>query len=166
MAVLKKLTDYSFILETHAGEQLGIIVDYSAGTSERTGIELFNPDGAFKFDSLKELEEMIGDTFEIQEKEETDQTISTKEIDGYPVNDTDLIIGISSDPISGYPTFRKSTRSKKEFIPGWWVVQTGAGGYLARLTLSVDIYNERKDTGEIFGPFKTYMEANYQLKSL
>jgi len=166
MAILKKLTDYSFILETHAGEQLGIVVDYSAGTSERTGIELFNQDDVFQFKSLSELEESIGETFEVQEKELNDNTVSTKEIEGYPVNDTDLIVDIKIDPITGYPTFRKSTRSKKQFIPGWWIVQTGKGSYNPRLTLSLDNYNERKDTGEIYGPYKTYMEANYQLKSL
>lgn len=166
MSVLRKLTDYSFILETSTGEQLGIVVDYSAGTTERTGIELFNPDGVFKFDTISELEELLGDTLRIQEKEETNQYVSSKEIDGYPVNDTDLIIDISSDPISGYPTFRKSKRSKKVFIPGWWVVQTSTGNYLTRLTLSLDIYNARKDTEEVFGPFKSFMEANYKLKSL
>lgn len=166
MAVLNKLTDYSFILETDAGEQLGIIVDYSAGTTERTGLELFNNDGVYPFNSLTELEEMIGEPFKVKEKEQTDITTSTKEIDGYPVNDTDTIIGVSVNEDTGYPVFRKSERSKKLFYPGWWVVQTAEGDYLARLTLSVDIYNERKDTGKIFGPFKTYMECNYQLKSL
>lgn len=166
MAILKKLTDYSFILETHTGEQLGIIIDYNAGTTDQTGIELFNQDGIFKFNSMTELEETIGDTFEIQEKELTDYTSSTKEIEGFPVNDSDLIVDIRTDPITGYPTFRKSTRSKKQFIPGWWIVQTGKGSYLPKLTLSLDIYNERKDTGELFGPYKTYMEANYQLKTL
>jgi|AGFT01.1.fsa_nt_gi hypothetical protein len=166
MAVLNKLTDYSFILENEAGEQLGILVDYSAGTTDRTGIELFNNDGVYAFNSLTELEEMLGESFQVKEKEQNDSTVSTKEIDGYPVNDTDLTIGVETDSVTGYPVFRKSQRSKKQFYPGWWVVQTAAGDYLARLTLSVDIYEERKDSGKIFGPFKTYMECNYQLKSL
>jgi len=84
----------------------------------------------------------------------------------YPINDTDTIIDILYDDPLGIGTFRKSTRSKKRFYPGWWLVRSENGSYLPRLTLSIDIYNERNNTEALYGPFKNYMDLTYTQKQL
>lgn len=166
MAILKILTEYSFIIETATGEKMGILVDYDEGTTERTGVEFFGPDGVLKFDSLSELESLLGEKFEYSEIEVTDANVSSKFLGEYPINDTDSIIDILYDDPLGIGTFRKSNRSKKRFYPGWWIVKTEAGTYNPRLTMSVDIYNERNNTDALYGPFKSYMEVTYNLKQL
>ncbi|AFC21717.1 hypothetical protein GAP32_267 [Cronobacter phage vB_CsaM_GAP32] len=166
MAILKILTEYSFIVETSTGEKMGILVNYDEGTTERTGIEFFTSDGALKFDSIKELEELLGEEFTYEEIEVTDSTNASKALGDYPINDTDNIIDIQYDDPLGIGSFRKSARSKKRFYPGWWLVRGENGSYLPRLTLSVDIYNERNNTEALYGPFKTYMDVTYTLKQL
>ncbi|EBS4516370.1 hypothetical protein DQT32_02935 [Salmonella enterica subsp. enterica serovar Braenderup] len=166
MANLKILTDYSFIVETKTGEKMGILVNYDEGTTEKTGIEFFTGDGTFKFDSLSELETLLGEEFTYSEVEVTDATNTSKALGDYPINDTDSIVDIQYDDPLGIGTFRKSNRSKKRFYPGWWVVRTESGSYLPRLTISVDIYNERNNTEALFGPYKSYMDVTYMLKQL
>ncbi|AQW88796.1 hypothetical protein pEaSNUABM50_00267 [Erwinia phage pEa_SNUABM_50] len=166
MAILKILTDYSFIVETNTGEKMGILVNYDEGTTERTGIEFFNSDGSFKFDSMSELQELLGEEFTYAEIEVTDSTNTSKGLGDYPINDTDNITDILFDDPLGIGTFRKSARSKKRFYPGWWIVRSENGSYLPRLTISVDIYNERNNTEALYGPFKSYMDVTYTLKQL
>lgn len=166
MAVLKILTDYSFIVETNIGEKIGILINYDEGTTENKGIEFFSPDGNIKFNSMDELENLLGEKFTYKDIEIKDSHSDTKSIDEYPVNDTDNIIDVQSDPLIGISTFRKSTRSKKRFYPGWWILKNESGTYNPRCTLSVDIYNERNGTDSLHGPFKTFMEVTYTLKQL
>lgn len=166
MAILKILTDYSYIVETDAGEKIGVLVDYNAGTTERSGIEFFGVDGSFQFDTIEELEAVFSEKFKYEVVEQKDKNTSSKSIGEYPINDTDTITDILYDDPLGIGTFRKSQRSKKRFYPGWWLVRTESGAYLPRLTLSVDIHEERKDTDALHGPFKTYMEVTYTLKQL
>lgn len=166
MAILKILTEYSFIVETGTGEKMGILVNYDEGTTERTGIEFFTSDGILKFDNMSSLEELLGEKFTYQEIEVTDSTNASKALGDYPINDTDNIIDIQYDDPLGIGSFRKSARSKKRFYPGWWLVRGENGTYLPRLTLSVDIYNERNNTEALYGPFKTYMDVTYTLKQL
>lgn len=166
MAVLTILTDYSFIVETNTGEKIGILVNHDESYTEQTGVEFFTSDCVVKFDSISELEELLGEKFQYKEVQKTEEENNTKFIGEYPVNDTDLVIDIQDDPTVGMSTFRKSARSKKRFYPGWWIVRTEAGEYNPRCTISVDIYNERNGTEALHGPFKTFMELNYILKQL
>jgi len=166
MAILKILTEYSFIVETNTGDKMGILVNYDEGTTERTGIEFFTSEGALKFSNIKELEEALGEEFTYAEIEVTDSTNTSKALGEYPINDTDNIIDIQNDDPLGIGSFRKSQRSKKRFYPGWWLVRGENGTYLPRLTLSVDIYNERNNTEALYGPFKSYMDVTYTLKQL
>lgn len=166
MAILKVLTDYSFIVETNTGEKMGILVNYDEGTTERTGIEFFNQDGSFKFDGMSDLQALLGEEFTYAEIEVTDATNTSKALGDYPINDTDSIIDILNDDPLGIGTFKKSARSKKRFYPGWWLVRSESGAYTPRLTLSVDIYNERNNTEALYGPFKTYMDVSYTLKQI
>ncbi|SOK58543.1 hypothetical protein [Yersinia phage fHe-Yen9-04] len=166
MAILKILTDYSFIVETVSGEKIGILVNYDEGTTERTGIEFFNADGSFKLDSISQLQDLLGEEFTYAEIEVTDSTNTSKSLGDYPINDTDTITDILYDDPLGIGTFKKSSRSKKRFYPGWWLVRSENGTYLPRLTISVDIYNERNNTEALYGPFKTYMDVTYTLKQL
>lgn len=166
MAVLTILTDYSFIVETNTGEKIGILVNHDESHTELKGVEFFTPDGVVQFNSLSELEDLLGEKFTYKEVQKNDEETNTKFIGEYPVNDTDSVIDIQDDPVVGLSTFRKSTRSKKRFYPGWWLVRTEAGEYLPRCSISVDIYTERNSTDALHGPFKTYMELNYKLKQL
>lgn len=166
MATLKILTEYSFIVVTNTGEKMGILVNYDEGTTEKTGIEFFTSDGSLKFKNINELEELLGEKFVYEEIEISDNTYATKSLGDYPINDTDTIIDIQYDDPLGIGTFRKSARSKKRFYPGWWLVRSENGSYLPRLTLSIDIYNERNNTEALYGPFKTYMDVTYTLKQL
>lgn len=166
MAVLKILTEYSFIVETTTGEKMGILVNYDEGTTERKGIEFFTSTGTLKFDSMAGLEELLGEKFTYAEIVITDSTNASKALGDYPINDTDTIIDILYDDPLGIGTFRKSSRSKKRFYPGWWLVRSENGLYLPRLTLSTDIYEERNNTEALYGPFKTYMDLTYTQKQL
>ncbi len=166
MAVLKKLTDYSFIVETETQEKLGIMVNYDEGTSERTGIDFFTSTSRLSFSTVAELEKVLGEPLTYKESETTDSTDVSKALGDYPINDTDTIHDIQFDDPLGIGTFRKSNRSKKRFYPGWWLVKGENGTYSSRLTLSVDIYNERNNTDALYGPFKTYMDVTYTLKQL
>lgn len=127
MANLKILTDYSFIVETKTGEKMGLLVNYDEGTTERTGIEFFTSDGTFKFDSLSELEALLGEEFTYSEVEVTDATNTSKALGDYPINDTDSIFDIQYDDPLGIGTFRKSNRSKKRFYQdgGLYVQKVG-----------------------------------------
>lgn len=60
MAILKKLTDYSYIAETDSSEKIGILIDHDRSPTEYKGVEFFTSDGVLKFDSLNELEELLG----------------------------------------------------------------------------------------------------------
>lgn len=166
MAILKILTDYSYIVETNTGEKMGILVNYDEGTTERTGIEFFNSDGSFKFDNISALEDLLGEEFTYSEINVTDSTNTSKELGDYPINNTDNIIDILFDDPLGIGTFRKSERSKKRFYPGWWIVRNDNDSYLPRLTISVAIYNERNNTDKLYGPFKSYMDVTHTLKQL
>lgn len=166
MPKLKVLTDYSYIVETSDGEKIGVLVDYNAGTTERCGVELFSSEGTFTCESIQDLETVLGEKFVYEELQHKDNTVSSKALGEYPINDTDNIIDIQYDDPLQIGTFRKSKRSKKRFYPGWWIVQTESGSYLPRLTLSVDIYDERNGTELLHGPFKTYMEVTYTLKQI
>lgn len=166
MAVLKILTQDSFIVETNSGEKMGIIVNYDEGTTENTGIEFFSIDGNLKFSSMQELEDLLGEEFSYKEIEIQENHTNTKAIEEYPVNDTDTVLDVQNDPVLGISTFRKSSRSKKRFYPGWWIVKNESGAYNPRCTISVDIYNERNGTDSLHGPFKTFMEVTYTLKQL
>lgn len=166
MAILKILTECSYIVETEAGEKMGILIDYNEGITEKTGVEFLNRDGKFEFDSIKDLESLLGLEFKYEEIEVKDNNATSKSLGEYPINDTDSITDILYDDPLGIGTFRKSTRSKKRFYPGWWLVRAESGSYTPRLTLSVDIYNERNGTELLYGPFKTYMEVTFELKKL
>lgn len=164
MAVLKKLTDYSFIAETDSGEKIGLLVDHDSSSTEYTGIEFFTPDGILKFESISELEGLLGSKFIYKESEVTDSSTNTKFIGDYPVNDTDNVYDVQEDSVIGISTFKKSEKSKKRFYPGWWLVKTESGTYNPRCTISTDTYVQYKDS--IYGPYKTFMELTYQQKQL
>ena len=166
MAILKILTEYSFIVETNTGEKMGILVNYDEGTTERKGLEFFTSTGVLKFNTISELETILNEPLTYAEIVVTDSTNASKALGDYPINDTDTIIDILYDDPLGIGTFRKSTRSKKRFYPGWWLVRSENGSYLPRLTLSIDIYNERNNTEALYGPFKNYMDLTYTQKQL
>ncbi|WNA15995.1 hypothetical protein XaC1_352 [Xanthomonas phage XaC1] len=167
MAILKKLTEYSYILETNTKEKIGIVVDYSQSSSDKSGIEFFNAKGRLAFDSIDSLAGLIGDSIVYEEVQETSSTDNTKYIDEYPINDTDSVHDVKDDTEYNMKTFSKSKRSKKRFLPGWWVVQSLDGTTTtARLTISVDTYKERELGKTLYGPFKTYMEVSYQMKKV
>lgn len=161
MAILKRLTDYSFIAETDSSEKIGILIDHDKSTTEYTGIEFFTSDGVLKFDSITELEQLLGTPFKYEEVKVKDT--NTKFVGEYPVNDTDSVYDIQDDE-TGISTFKKSEKSKKRFYPGWWLVKAESGSYNPRCTISTDTYNEHKD--DIYGPYKTFMELTYQQKNL
>jgi len=61
MAILKILTEYSFIVETNTGEKMGILVNYDEGTTERKGLEFFTSTGVLKFNTISELETILNE---------------------------------------------------------------------------------------------------------
>lgn len=164
MPSLKKLTETSFILENDFSEKIGIVIDYTnVPNSEKSGVELFSTDGVINFKSISEISELLGEEIIIKDKEKNDSTTNTKSISGYPINDTDSIHDVIEEEGS-LPTFRKSMRSKKRFYPGWWIVPTENGSsLLPRLTISVESLDEKSG---IHGPYKTYMEMNFNMKKL
>lgn len=167
MAILKKLTEYSYILETNTKDKIGIVVDYSMSSSDKTGIEFFNAKGRMAFSSLKELSAIIGDAIIMEEIEEPDSVDNSKYLDEYPINDTDSVFDVKDDDELKIKTFSKSKRSKKRFVPGWWIVQsTDSDTVTSRLTISLDTYKERELGKTLHGPFKTYMEVTHQMKKL
>ena len=161
MAILKRLSDYSFIAETDSSEKIGILIDHDKSTTEYSGIEFFTSDGVLKFDSITKLEQLLGTPFKYEEVKVKDT--NTKFVGEYPVNDTDSVYDIQDDE-TGISTFKKSEKSKKRFYPGWWLVKAESGSYNPRCTISTDTYNEHKD--DIYGPYKTFMELTYQQKNL
>lgn len=161
MAILKKLTDYSYIAETDSSEKIGILIDHDRSPTEYKGVEFFTADGVLKFDSLNELEELLGTPFKYEEVQVKDT--NTKFIGDYPVNETDNVYDVQETD-SGLCTFKKSQKSKKRFYPGWWLVKTEAGTYNPRCTISTDTFDEHKE--DIYGPYKTFMELTYQQKNL
>lgn len=166
MPVLKILTDYAFIAETNAGDKIGILINHAEDSTERNGIEFICPDGTLEFNTIEELESIMGEKFTYKEVETKDATTSSKSIGDYPVNDTDSVYDVQEDPTTGYSTFSKSKKSKKRFYPGWFLVKSSTGTYNPRMTISTDIFDERIDTDELYGPFKTFMEVTYKLKGL
>lgn len=166
MAILKVLTEGSYIVEMLDGEKMGILIDYNEGITEKTGVEFLSKDGKFEFESITELEQLLGVEFKYEQLEEKDDNVSSKFIGEYPINDTDTIVDVQYDDPLGIGTFRKSTRSKKRFYPGYWIVKAESGTYNPRLTISVDIYEERKDTDLLRGPYKSFMEVTFELKKL
>ena len=166
MAVLKTLTDYSFIVETVQGDKLGLLINHHFDSTERTGIEFVTSDGTLEYKTIEELEELIGEKFTYKDIEIKDSTSSSKSLGDYPINDTDNIFDVQNDEITGMQTFSKSKKSKKRFYPGWWLVRTSTGTYNPRMTISTDIYTERFGTEELYGPYKTYMEVTYAQKGL
>lgn len=167
MAILKRLNEYSYILESDKKEKIGVVVDYTESSSEKNGIEFFNKAGTMKFNSIAELEEIIKSKIKIEERENLVPTETTKSIDDYPVNETDSIHDIQDDTSTGLKTFSKSKRSKKRFYPGWWIVQsTEATTFTPRLTISVDTYNAKELNTTLYGPFKTFMEVTFEMKKL
>lgn len=166
MAFMKKLTEYSFIIETNKNEKIGVVVNYDEGTTEKTGIEFFSSNGSMKFSNISELENVIGEKIKYKEQEVNTEHINTNFIDEYPVNDTDKIYNIEKDEDLGISTFNKSKSSKKKFYPGWWIIKNESGSFSPRCTISVSNYNLKKENEEIHGPFKSYMEMSYVLKNL
>ncbi len=166
MAILKKLTDFSYILETDQKEKIGIVVDYSNSDSEKTGIEFFSTRGRIPFESMDALSKLIGDNIKYEEVKVQDSE-SKKFIEEYPINETDSVHDLKDDEELKMKTFSKSKRSKKRFLPGWWIVtNTETSVNTPRLTISVDTYKEKELNKTLHGPFKTYMEVTFQLKKL
>ena len=161
MAILKKLTEYSYIAETDGSEKIGILIDHDKSPTEYRGVEFFTSDGVLKFDSLAELEELLGTPFKYEEVQVKDT--NTKFIGDYPVNDTDSVYDVQEGE-NGISTFRKSEKSKKRFFPGWWLVKSESGVYNPRCTISTDTFENHKD--DIYGPYKTFMELTYQQENL
>lgn len=159
---MKKISDVSFILMSELNEKIGLLVDYTESQDENSsGFELFTTDGNIKVKTLSELENVLN--CKLVEKEEDLSTKTyTNDIDGYPVNDTDTIIDIQYDALTGLNTFRKSERSKTRFYPGWWIVTPQGALTQPRLTISTKTYED--DTVIKSGPYKTYMEVTYNLK--
>lgn len=166
MAVLKTLTDYSFIVETLQGDKIGLLINHNEDSTDNTGIEFITTDGVLRFSTISELEEIIGETFTYKEIEVKDNTTSSKSLGDYPINDTDSVFDVQNDDSTGMQTFSKSKKSKKRFYPGWWLVKTSTGTYNPRMTISTDIYAERIDSDALFGPYKTFMEVTYAQKGL
>lgn len=166
MAILRKLTEYSFILETDTKEKIGIVVDYSSSSSEKTGIEFFSTRGRIAFDSMNALAELIGDKIQMEEVKVQDSE-SKKFIDDFPINETDSVHDVQEDAEYNMKTFSKSKRSKKRFLPGWWIVYNAETSTATpRLTISVDTHKEKELNKTLYGPFKTYMEVTFQMKKL
>ena len=166
MAILKKLTEYSYILETDTKEKIGIVVDYSNSGSEKSGIEFFSTRGSITFDSIEALSKLIGDDIKMEEIKVQDNE-TKKFIDDYPINDTDSVHDVKDDDELNMKTFSKSKRSKKRFLPGWWIVSnTETNISTPRLTISKDTYGEKELGKTLHGPFKTYMEVTFHLKKL
>lgn len=161
MAILKKLTEYSFIAESDGSEKIGILIDHDKSPTEYSGVEFFTADGVLKFSSITELEELLGTPFKYEEVQVKDN--NTKTVGDYPINDTDSVYDVQEGE-NGLCTFRKSEKSKKRFFPGWWLVKSENGTYNPRCTISTDTYNDHKD--DIYGPYKTFMELTYQQKNL
>lgn len=161
MAILKKLTEYSFIAESDGSEKIGILIDHDKSPTEYSGVEFFTSDGVLKFSSITELEELLGTPFKYEEVQVKDK--NTKTVGEYPINDTDSVYDVQEGE-AGLYTFRKSVKSKKRFFPGWWLVKSESGTYNPRCTISIDTYNDHKD--DIYGPYKTFMELTYQQKNL
>ncbi|AXC39257.1 UNVERIFIED_ORG: hypothetical protein [Escherichia phage CMSTMSU] len=76
-------------------------------------MEFFTSDGVLKFDSITELEELLGTPFKYEEVQVKDT--NTKFIGDYPVNDTDSVYDVQEGE-NGISTFRKSEKSKKRFF--------------------------------------------------
>lgn len=161
MAILKKLTEYSFIAESDGSEKIGILIDHDKSPTEYSGVEFFTADGVLKFSSITELEELLGTPFKYEEVQVKEN--NTKTVGDYPINDTDSVYDVQEGD-NGLCTFRKSEKSKKRFFPGWWLVKSESGTYNPRCTISTDTYNDHKD--DIYGPYKTFMELTYQQKNL
>ncbi len=161
MAILKKLTEYSFIAESDGSEKIGILIDHDKSPTEYSGVEFYTADGVLKFSSITELEELLGTPFKYEEVQVKDN--NTKTVGDYPINDTDSVYDVQEGE-NGLCTFRKSEKSKKRFFPGWWLVKSESGTYNPRCTISTDTYNDHKD--DIYGPYKTFMELTYQQKNL
>lgn len=158
----KKLTATSYTLITESREKLGLLIVYSE-SEENEGIELFTMDGSFQFKSIDSMCTSLkfNIDFSSSETEETSNEVSLME---YPVNDTDTILDVQSDPVLNLPTFKKSERSKVRFYPGYWIVTTESGEVASRLTVSLSTYEKYKDT--ILGPYKTFMEVTYNMKKI
>ena len=162
MTVLKRLTDDAYIVESESLGKIGLLIDYSKGVTDKTGLEFISGESVTHFSTLSDLEAVLG---ELTFKEEEVKTETTKVLDDYPVNDTDNVIDVQSTE-EGLSTFRKSTRSTKRFYPGWWAVRNEKGITQPKLTISLDIYNEKCKTGDIQGPFKTHMECSHVAKGM
>lgn len=159
---MKKISDASYVLLSELNEKIGLLVDYTENQDEdSSGFELFTTDGNIKVQSLPELEEILNCKF-IEKEEDLSTKSYTNDIDGYPVNDTDTIIDIQYDALTGLKTFRKSERSKTRFYPGWWIVTPNGSPTKPRLTISTKTYED--ETVIKTGPYKTYMEVTYNLK--
>lgn len=166
MSTLKEITETSYILYSDNGDKLGLLFDYTQ-LENKSGYELIFSDGnKTSFDTLGELETLLGSTITIEKTEIViDNNNSTKMLDDYPINDTDNVYDVDNIE-NGIPSFKKSKRSQKRFYPGWWIIKSPKGEYQPRLTISLDIYKEQSSTNTIHGPYKTFMEVTYNINEL
>lgn len=156
----KRITDDSFILKMDiVQEKIGILVDYK-NSKNFNGVELFLKGSSVKYNSLEELQNEL--KFDIEFIKEKETISSNIDMMDYPIMDGDSIIDVQICPLLNVPTFRKSERSKVRFYAGWWLVPSSTGELTPRCTISIDTYEKNKDV--IQGPYKTFMELNYNKK--
>ncbi len=156
MAVANQLTNNAWILETNAGEKLGVM-----SLTEESGIYTITSTGTqVTFNSLEELEIAINERVTIKEREQTG--VIFKDIEGYPIQH-EAPEDIKTD-VDGVISYSAGKRKRSRFLAGYWAVK-GTEIWYPKLGITETNRQQLIDEGFVpVGPFKDKVEASFAAK--
>lgn len=158
MAIARRLTDNSWILENKFTEKIGIL----SLDTKTDKYQLITPTTIINASDISEYFNICEDTI-IQFEDRVLSSNDYNEIDGYPVSHEIV------DNIEHVGNIIKYTYKSKDklYYAGYWCTPSGNNTetWYVRISLSEDIYNKYIQKGITpLGPYKDKMNALYGVK--
>lgn len=154
----------SYIIVNETGIKEGILSSLPNGS-----LRLFSTmnQEVQKYESWDEFKEVHG-KYKIVERPVTVVEERYNDIDGYPIEDADIVSELHTEPDStGYRPYKKSPNGNKFFYAGYWITYNeNKELYEVRLTCSTEMYQEFKDKDQIKGAYKDSISAMIDCNSL
>jgi hypothetical protein len=159
MAIARRLTDNSWILENKFAEKIGLL----SFDNSTTKYQLITPTTMLYASDVSEYYGICEDTV-IQFEERVQASVDYNDIDGYLVHhEITNNIEHCSNGIIKY-TYKSKD---KIYFAGYWCTPTGTNTstWYVRVSISEDVYNNYIQLGITpLGPFKDKLNALYAVK--
>lgn len=156
MAIASALTSNSWILETDAGEKLGVMsLNDETGQYTITSIST-----QVSFGTWEELEIAINERVKVKEREVT--TAVFKDIEGYPIqHENPQDIQTDEDGVISYSSGK---RKRSRHLAGYWAIK-GTEIWYTKMCITDNNRKQLIEEGfEPIGPFKDKVEASFAAK--